>query len=211
MHDDANPVHLNALSVFLVLGAHAGPGVVPVPMELVPVESTSKEKRPGRGERKVSVSLVPAAVTGPPGQRQAGSWVLRAPAVGERLYGLSDYATFYVTLDPRKTPTGASTHPGSVTVCVSNLRDWKIGEIRFLFLIDCAGGDTHARRSEAAHSRRLARLALYPHSRPTHARGERTRLKCRASPSQYTPWQHSRPPCLVAPRDGRAPTPQQQP
>ena len=85
MHDDANPVHLNALSVFLVLGAHAGPGVVPVPMELVPVESTSKEKRPGagRGERKVSVSLVPAAVTGPPGQRQAGSWVLRA--VGERL------------------------------------------------------------------------------------------------------------------------------
>ena len=33
MHDDANPVHLNALSVFLVLGAHAGPGVVPVPMD----------------------------------------------------------------------------------------------------------------------------------------------------------------------------------
>ena len=169
------------------------------------MESTSKEKRPGRGERKVSVSLVPAAVTGPPGQRQAGSWVLRAPAVGERATSLpsTDYATLLRPLVPRLTP--------GVTVCVSNLRDWKIGEIRFLFLIDCAGGDTHARRSEAAHSRRLARLALYPHSRPTHARGERTRLKCRASPSQYTPWQHSRPPCLVAPRDGRAPTPQQQP
>ena len=66
MHDDANPVHLNALSVFLVPGAHAGPGVVPVPMELVAVESTSKEKRPGRGERKVS--LVPGRVTGDPGQ-----------------------------------------------------------------------------------------------------------------------------------------------
>ena len=110
MHDDANPVHLNALSVFLVLGAHAGPGVVPVPMELVPVESTSKEKRPGRGERKVSVSLVPAAVTGPPGQRQAGSWVLRAPAVGERLYRL------YGLRDLTKTPR-ASTHPGSDGVC----------------------------------------------------------------------------------------------
>ena len=51
-----------------------------VPMELVPwswspwswspwswsVESTSEEKRPGRGERKVS--LVPGRVTGDPGQ-----------------------------------------------------------------------------------------------------------------------------------------------
>jgi hypothetical protein len=101
MHDDANPVHLNALSVFLVLGAHAGPGVVPVPMELVPVESTSKEKRPGRGERKVSVSLVPAAVTGPPGQRQAGSWVLRA--VGERRSSLRTTRP-YLLLRPLDSP-----------------------------------------------------------------------------------------------------------
>ena len=42
MHDDANPVHLNAVSVVL-----AGPDVEPVPVELVPVEPTSKEKRRG--------------------------------------------------------------------------------------------------------------------------------------------------------------------
>jgi hypothetical protein len=56
MHDDANPVHLNALSVFLVPGAHAGPGVVPVPMELVPMELVPMELVP---MELVPMELVP--------------------------------------------------------------------------------------------------------------------------------------------------------
>ena len=154
---------------------------------LVPVELTSKEEGSGRDarDRTGCDAVRPRA--------PRARW--RTPRCCRS--GESD----------RDDRGGRTSQTPGVTLCVSG----KIGESRFLSL------KVQRLRSRTRRPRTRSRAAagvrgLLPADyRPTHARGEGTRLKGGASPSQYIPWQRFRLPCLVAPRDGRAPTPPQQP
>ena len=126
MHDDANPVHLNALSVFLVPGAHAGPGVVPVPMELVPMELVRGVNVRGEaaGTRRAQGFACPRSGDGRPGSGavvSSGPSERRGANVGQVSRGPPErYLSTPLSRLRRDRTNPAET--GVLTVCVSNLR-----------------------------------------------------------------------------------------